>query len=152
LPLWQDVLAAGVAVAAYSVFYSTPARMFAWPVAIGMAAHALRWISLNLFHASPATGAFVACVVVGTILTPVARHRHMPFAAIGFASVVSMIPGVFLFRLASGLVQFAGGDQTPALLAATFADGATAATIVLAISLGLIVPRLVIDHLAASRR
>lgn len=152
LPLWQDVLAAGVAVAAYSVFYSMPARMFAWPVAIGMAAHALRWACLNLFHASPATGAFAACVVVGTILTPVARHRHMPFAAIGFASVVSMIPGVFLFRLASGLVQFAGGDHTPALLAATFADGATAATIILAICLGLIVPRLVIDHFAASRR
>src|SRR5882762_4202212 len=41
VPLWQDVIAAGVAVASYSVFYSTPLHMLAWPVAVGMLAHAL---------------------------------------------------------------------------------------------------------------
>src|SRR5216684_85423 len=35
VPLWQDIIAAGVAVAAYSVFYSTPLHMLAWPVAVG---------------------------------------------------------------------------------------------------------------------
>jgi uncharacterized membrane protein YjjP (DUF1212 family) len=43
IPLWQDVIAAGVAVAAYSVFFSTPLYMLPWPVAVGMFAHALRW-------------------------------------------------------------------------------------------------------------
>src|SRR5882672_1367849 len=43
VPLWLDVVAAGVAVAAYSIFFSTPLRMLAWPIAIGMLAHALRW-------------------------------------------------------------------------------------------------------------
>src|SRR5262249_25391362 len=32
VPLWQDVIAAGVAVAAYSVFFSTPLRMLPWPL------------------------------------------------------------------------------------------------------------------------
>ena len=72
----------------------------------------------------------------------------MPFAAIGFASVVSMIPGVFLFRAASGLLQLADGSHTTlALISATVADGMTAVTITLAISFGLIVPKLVIDWL-----
>src|SRR5262249_28158185 len=42
VPLWEDVMSAGVAAAAYSVFFSTPLRMVAWPVGVGMLAHALR--------------------------------------------------------------------------------------------------------------
>jgi len=41
VPLWLDVVAAGVAVVCYSVFFSTPLRMLPWPVAVGMLAHAL---------------------------------------------------------------------------------------------------------------
>jgi uncharacterized membrane protein YjjP (DUF1212 family) len=149
VPLWQDTITAGVAVASYSVFFSTPLHMLAWPVAVGMLAHALRWGALAALGAGAAVGAFVACLAVGLIITPVARHWQMPFAAIGFASVVSMLPGVYLFRAASGLVQLVSGAQTTLdLVSATLADGMTAVTIVLAMSFGLIVPRVVIDRLS----
>jgi uncharacterized membrane protein YjjP (DUF1212 family) len=156
VPLGEDVIAAGVAVAAYSVFFSTPLSMLAWPVIVGMAAHAFRWTVLSELGLDVAAGALIACAAVALILTPISRRKHMPFAAIGFASVVSMMPGVFLFRMASGLWTIASDPQaTFEVVRATMSDGLTAAMIILAMSFGLIVPKLLVDYVSerlASRR
>lgn len=76
----------------------------------------------------------------------------MPFAAVGFASVVNMIPGVYLFRLASGLTQLATvANPTLELLTATASNSITALIITLAIGFGLIVPKVLIDSLSDRR-
>jgi uncharacterized membrane protein YjjP (DUF1212 family) len=147
--LSHDVIAAGVAVACYGVFFSSPLKMLPWPVAVGAMAHALRWVALTALGASAATGAFIACFIVGVIITPISRRWRMPFAAVGFASVVSMLPGVLMFRMASGLVQLTNNSQrTWELTDATLANGWAAVLIILAMSFGLIVPKLIIDYVS----
>ena len=58
-----------------------------------------------------------------------------------------MIPGVYLFRMASGLLQIAGGPPTTLeILSTTAGDGLIAAIIILAMSFGLIVRKMAIDY------
>jgi uncharacterized membrane protein YjjP (DUF1212 family) len=148
VPLLYDVIAAGVAVAAYGTFFAMPWRMLPIPILIGMLAHATRWATISFAGGSVETGAFFACLFVGIVITPIADRLRLPFAAIAFASVVSLIPGVFLFRMGGGLVALAalGGRASPELLLASIADGSTAILIMLSMALGLILPKLFIEH------
>ncbi|MCP2216051.1 threonine/serine ThrE exporter family protein [Bradyrhizobium elkanii] len=149
VPLWQDVIAAGIAVAAYGVFFSMPLKMLPICIAVGMLAHALRWICLVLLGSDAATGAFIACILVALILTPVSRLESLPFAAVGFASVVSMIPGAYLFRMASGLLQIVADPQIgPQVIDGMISDGLTAVAILLSMSFGLVLPKQIVDSLA----
>lgn len=152
VPLWCDLIASGIAVGCFGVFFSSPLKMLPWPVGVGAAAHALRWFALTAFGLSAATGAFIACLVTGVILTPVSRHSRMPFAAIGFSSVVSMMPGVFMFRMASGLVQLTNSSRTWELMGSTLADASTAIFIILAMSFGLLAPKLILDYVNEKQR
>jgi len=142
------VIAAGVAVAAYGTFFAMPWRMLPIPIAIGMLAHASRWGMISVVGASVETGALVACLVVGIIITPIADRLRLPFAAFAFASVVSLIPGVYLFRMAGGFVDLiARGEKTSVdVLLNTIADGTTATLIILAMAFGLILPKMCIEH------
>jgi uncharacterized membrane protein YjjP (DUF1212 family) len=150
IPLWLDAVAAGAAAAAFTVFFSAELSTLAWPVGIGMLAHGLRWWTLSSGF-GPATGAAVASLSVGLLLTPIARRWHMPFAAIGFASVVSLMPGVLVFRMVSGLVQVVStGDTTPELIRSIISDGMTATTIILGMTGGLVASKVVVDTVTAS--
>lgn len=96
-------------------------------------------------------GALVAAFADGLLLTPISPRTHMPFAAIGFTSVVSMMPGRLLFRMASAVVHVTNGSRTPDLLGGMVAAGVIA-IVILALSFGLIIPKTVIDFPVARRR
>src|SRR6266851_5145263 len=141
LPL--DIVAAGLAVSAYASFYSMAWRYLPIPIGVGMVAHALRWLVLSM-GANACAAAFLACFFVGLVITPLANRMRLPFAAMAFPAVVSMIPGIFLFRMAAGLVQLAGlGTSAPSSLTSVIlGQGSTAFLILVAMGFGLIAPKL----------
>ncbi len=153
LPLGVDVLLAGVAAAAYSVFFTLPWRLLPYPVLAGMLAHAVRWAGLTHGHLSNAWAAGLACLVAGALLAPLAQRRHLPFAGVGFAAVVSLVPGILLFRLGGGLLrlQQLGATAPPTLVNELLADAATALDTVIAMTLGLGLPRLAYRRWRARR-
>jgi uncharacterized membrane protein YjjB (DUF3815 family) len=140
VPLYADMIAAGVAAASYPVYFSMSYRIIFWPVLIGIVAHGVRWVALYVWNLNIATSALIACLIVGFALVPVANRLRLPFAAIGFASIVSLVPGVYVFRLLSGLIQAIDGTATPQILTGTLIDGLTAFLIVLGMTVGLVIP------------
>jgi hypothetical protein len=75
-------------------------------------------------------------------------RRHLPFAALAFSAVVSMIPGFFLFQAARGVIELVSvGPTAPATLLVTIAaNGATAFLVVIAMTFGLILPRMLFER------
>lgn len=139
VPVGVDVLAAGVAAGSYPVFFSMPYRMIVWPVIIGMLVHAVHWVAVTTWQVDVGTAAFFSSLIAGGLLVPVAHRLRIPFAAIGFASVVALVPGVYVFRMLSGLVRFAHAP-TSELLTALASDGAVAALIIAGLATGLALP------------
>ena len=148
--LCADVLAAGVAAASYPVYFSMPYRMIGWPVAAGMVAHATHWWSITVWHASLVVAALVSCLVVGTALAPIAYLLRIPFAAIGFAAVVALVPGMYVFQMLAGLVQLTS-NASPALVTAAASNGTVAALVVTGMAIGLAVPNHIRNAVLAAR-
>ena len=129
-----------------------PWRLLAFPIAAGMLAHAARWALISVAGTNAATGALVACVLVSVVVTPVADRLHLPFAALAFSAVVSLMPGFFLFNAATGLVELVSiGPAAPAtLLTSIVSNSTTACLIIMAMTFGLILPRMLFERLTPS--
>ncbi|GJG89087.1 hypothetical protein tb265_42680 [Gemmatimonadetes bacterium T265] len=153
LPVWLDVVCAGVAAGSYGVFFAMPPRLIVYPVLMGMAAHAVRWCAISGLGWSNATGAGLACLTVGVVMVPVARRYRLPFAGVGFASVVSMVPGTYLFRMGGGLMQIQhdAAATSAALVGGVLSDGTTALMTVTTMALGLVLPMSAYKHVRRTR-
>jgi uncharacterized membrane protein YjjP (DUF1212 family) len=142
IPLWLDAGSAGIVAVCYGIFYSAPLRILVWPFVVGAAVHALRWVALEVWHLESYVGAGLACLAAAAILIPVSRRFQLPFSAIGFASVVSLMPGVLIFRALAGLaeLQTATGATAEQLLVSTINDANTAWLTIFAMTVGFILP------------
>ncbi|MBR1206079.1 MULTISPECIES: threonine/serine exporter ThrE family protein [unclassified Bradyrhizobium] len=148
VPFLADVIAAGCAVASFGTLFSMPWRTLPFPIVAGMVGHAARWALISLAGTNVATGALAACILISIIVTPVVDRLHLPFAALGFSAVVSMIPGFFLFTAASAVVALiSAGPQAPITLLTDIAvNGVTAILVILAMTFGLILPRMLLER------
>ena len=150
IPLWLDVVAAAVAAASYPIYFAIPYRLILWPIAVGAIAHGIRTWAMNDLGWNVAVGATIACLIVGIVLAPVSHRLHIPFAAVSFAAVVALIPGVYLFRAIDtlGALPFGGTESS---LLGVISDGTTAALIVAGMAVGLALPKYLYQQIVSHR-
>ncbi|MCS5497709.1 threonine/serine exporter family protein [Cnuibacter physcomitrellae] len=153
IPVLLDAVAAGVVAVCYGVFYSAPLRILYWPLLVGAAVHALRWVALTVWQWESWLAAGLACLVAGAVLVPISTRFRVPFAAVGFASVVSLMPGVIIFRALDGLATLSSvtGPDAAQLLVQTVDNANEAWLTVFAMTLGLLVPVSLYAHLERRR-
>ncbi len=146
VPLLHNVIAAGLAVAGYGTFYNMAWRVLPLPIVVGMSAHGMQWLLLD-WGVAVATATLGACAVAGLLSAVLAQHLRQPFAAFAFAAVVCMIPGLYLFDAAAALVRMVShGQHEPLeLLLSGAINGVQAILIILAMTVGLIVPKMLYD-------
>ena len=142
LPLPLDALCVAIAAASYAVFFAMPLRYVIIPAVVGAAAHALRSALMEALSMNLAVACGIGTLFAGVLVHPVARRLGIPFAGIGFASVVAFVPVTYLYAAVSGLVQLGrsstGGSLE--LLDQVAFDGLTATLVLLALVLGLVLP------------
>ena len=98
-----------------------------------------------------AIGATLACLLVGIVMAPISHRLRVPYAAVAFAAVVSLVPGVYVFRMLNALGELPFGGTGASLLGAV-SDGTTAALIVLGMAVGLAVPKHVYNQFISRRK
>ena len=135
--LWVDALAAALAAMAFSVYFSMPLTQAAWPILVGGLIHAGRWILMVVCGVNVINGDLAACIVAGLVLSAVAHRKRLSFAGVGFAAIVALVPGIYLFRAVAGMVQLTARPSTVVVVGIA-QDFSTALLILAAMTFGLI--------------
>ena len=142
LPLPIDAICGAIAAGGYAVFFAMPLKYLPIPVLVGAAAHVLHSALIAAFSLNAAVASGIGALLAGAILIPVAQRLRIPFAGIGFASVVAMVPSVYIHRAVSALLQMeqAQGRAPFQMLDQAAFDAITAVLVLLALVLGLVLP------------
>lgn len=139
IPLWVDVILAGVASCGFGAFYNAPWRVLWTSILCGMIGHGVRFLGLQYgLHVEIAT--LLACAVIGFMAIRWVSSMRIPFAAVAFAGAVPMMPGVLMYQSIGGAMEisFIGQAASVELVAHTLASGFKACFVVGGMGMGLL--------------
>lgn len=139
IPLWLDVVLAGVASCGFGAFYNAPWRVLWTSIACGMVGHGIRYLCLAAGVPLEVSTLF-ACLAIGVMAARMVDSLNVPFAAIAFAGAVPMMPGVLMFQSIGGAMEiaFAGANAPLEMVSSTLASMFKSAFVVGSMGMGLL--------------
>ncbi|BEU87935.1 threonine/serine exporter family protein [Selenomonas sp. TAMA-11512] len=126
----------------FSIIFNVPKRTL-WGIALGgLIAVTTRNILTIELDFSTTLATFVAACLIGIIAMKAVHIFHVPNVILTIPSVIPLIPGVMLYRLLFGIMHI--HTLTPDELLLAQRSGVEAATILIAIAVGVTIPTIFI--------
>jgi uncharacterized membrane protein YjjP (DUF1212 family) len=136
-------LASFLGVLGFALMFNSPWRMALCAAVVGMIANVVR-IQLVDVGAAVQAAAAAAALIVGVLAAWLAPRLKVPRVTVSVPAVVIMVPGATAYR---AVIHLSNGNTTEAL-----ANGVQAGLVVVAISIGLAVARMMTDPAWAFER
>jgi len=145
--LAENAFWSGIAAVGFGILFNVPRKVVPPIFILGLAAGFVKFLFLN-YEFNIVFATFFASLFVGIFSIPFAYKIHKPIVVFGIPSVIPMIPGYFAYKTILGMRMFTffGTDEINRNIAlnSIFSNGFTTLFILLAITIGVASPLLIL--------
>lgn len=144
--LWllaKDAFWSAVPAVGFAMIFNVPPRMLKYCALGGGLAHSLRTLLIH-FGIPIEWATLAAATTIGFVCVYWARRLLVPRPAFSVASIIPMIPGSYAFKAMIAIVELNTRGASMPLLESAIENGLKAIFIIVALSLGLAIPSLVV--------
>ena len=145
---------AGIAAVGFAILFNIPKKAILTIFLLGFGAGFLKFLLMK-FGMNIILSSFIAALFVGVISMPTAHKIHQPPVVFSIPPIIPMIPGYFAYETILSVMEFIFMDvenpQKLELISKVFSNGFTMFFILIAISLGVIFPMLLLRKSTVKR-
>lgn len=144
-------IAAAISAMGFSMIFNIPRRLLPVVAVGGIIAVCTRnYVNFELGQGL-IIGSFAGSVLVSLIAVKAVHWFHVPNHVLTIPSVIPMVPGVYMYRLVFGMVNF--NSLTPDTMLTTIQSGLTSGITVLGMAVGVAIPNIFLRrYLAKGKR
>ncbi len=141
--LLLDALFAAIAATGFAVISNPPKRAVAVSALLSAIGHSFRYYLLHEVSMEIVPATFLAAFLIGSMSFVFAKVIQCPNEVFTFPSLLPMIPGMYAYKMFLSFSKFVRAnevDNHQALIEQIFANGLTAAFILMALVVGVSLP------------
>ena len=140
--LLQKSMLGGLAAVGFAILFNVPNRSLIYIFLLGCIAICIKFGLLG-FDVNIILASFAGASVVGILSLFTSKWKQTPPMIFSIASVIPMIPGIFLYRMMLGFIRLVSENsdaEFSAMLEFTFQNGLKAIFILMTLALGISLP------------
>lgn len=149
LAIWSGIAAVG-----FGILFNIPKKAIITVFALGFSAGLIKFILLK-FEFDIVLASLLAATFVGVLSIPLSHKIHQPPVVFSIPPVIPMIPGFFAYKTILSVIKFTFMDENNEnrnnLIDAIFSNGFTMLFILMALTIGVSFPLLLLRKSSVKR-